>query len=75
MHIQHIIAVTQILEPVLADTLQILNRHTTGDVAIFRIMLCLTQLPKRKMLRQFHTFVNFHFHILLIIFRFDPLNP
>ena len=38
--IQHIITVTQILEPVLADTLQVLNRHTTGDVAIFRHMLC-----------------------------------
>ena len=59
---------SQLLQP-LADTLQILNHDVRRNIPIRRLVLRLTHLPERKVLRQFHTLIHFHlihFPILLI---------
>ena len=59
---------SQLLQPP-ADTLQILNHDVRRNIPIRRLVLRLTHLPERKMLRQFHTLIHFHlihFPILLI---------
>ena len=61
---------SQLLQPP-ADTLQILNHDVRRNIPIRRLVLRLTQLPERKMLRQSHTLIHFHlihFPILLIFF-------
>ena len=59
---------SQLLQPP-ADTLQILNHDVRRNIPIRRLVLRLTHLPERKVLRQFHTLIHFHlihFPILLI---------
>ena len=61
---------SQLLQPP-ADTLQILNHDMRRNIPIRRLVLRLTHLPERKMLRQSHTLIHFnliHFPILLIFF-------
>ena len=61
---------SQLLQPP-ADTLQILNHDVRRNIPIRRLVLRLTHLPERKVLRQFHTLVHFnliHFPILLMFF-------
>ena len=61
---------SQLLQPP-ADTLQILNHDVRRNIPIRRLVLRLTHLPERKVLRQFHTLIHFHlihFPILLIFF-------
>ena len=50
---------SQLLQPP-ADTLQILNHDMRRNIPIRRLVLRLTHLPERKMLRQFHTLIHFH---------------
>ena len=69
-HVQPIIPRPQFLQPP-ADTLQILNHDMRRNIPIRRLVLRLTHLPERKMLRQFHTLIHFnliHFPILLMFF-------
>ena len=51
-------AVTQILEPVLTQILQILNRNMTGDIPVSRLVACLRNLPERKVLGEAHVLIN-----------------
>ena len=69
-HVQPIIPRPQFLQPP-ADTLQILNHDVRRNIPIRRLVLRLTHLPERKVLRQFHTLIHFHlihFPILLMFF-------
>ena len=63
---------SQLLQPP-TNALQILNHDMRRNIPIRRLVLRLTQLPERKMLRQFHTLIHFHLiHLpILLIFFFS----
>ena len=61
---------SQLLQPP-TNALQILNHDMRRNIPIRRLVLRLTHLPERKVLRQFHTLIHFHlihFPTLLIFF-------
>ena len=65
LFIQHIIAVSEILQPILTDILQILNRHVAGDIPISRLVAALAELSEREMLGKLSVLVYTYFsHIL-----------
>ena len=57
--IQRVITIPQILQPILANPLKILNRHMRWNVSIRCNMLRLRQLPEHKVLREFRLLINF----------------
>ena len=61
---------SQLLQPP-TNALQILNHDVRRNIPIRRLVLRLTHLPERKVLRQFHTLIHFHlihFPTLLMFF-------
>ena len=60
--VQRIIAIPEIFQPILANPLQILNRHATWDVPAAGDVTRLAELSERKVLAEFCLHINTYFY-------------
>ena len=61
MTVQRPITISEVLQPILTQILQILNRLPTWYIPIAGNITRLRQLPERKVLGEFHVLINTYF--------------
>ena len=67
--VQRIIAIPEVLQPILTNPLQILNRHATRNIPVAGDITRFAELSERKVLTEFCLHINTYFlHKIIKLF-------